>query len=88
MNSQTPKVVRMMQELVDACKMQATQNVVSAARTNEIKVTNEDMQKIVYLINSSVENIVFGSQRLFEDRIDVVLAEVLRATPKSDKKSK
>lgn len=70
MKTEIPKkVVKMLWDVTEVCKTLTTQNLVAAARNNDIKITQEDLQKLVYIVNSTCEQVSLNSSRNFENQL-------------------
>lgn len=70
MKTEIPKkVIKMLWDMAEVCKTQTTQSVISSAKANDIKITHEDLQKLVYIINSTIESVCINSARNFETRV-------------------
>ena len=70
MKTEIPKkVAKMFWDVTEVCKTLTTQNLVAAARNNDIKITQEDLQKLVYIVNSTCEQVSISSGRNFENQV-------------------
>ena len=78
MKTEIPKkVVKMLWEVTEVCKANTTQNVIAAAKANDIKITHEDLQKLVYIVNSSCEQVSVNSARNYENQVTELVSKEL-----------
>ena len=85
MKTEVPKkVVKMMWDLAEMCKTTTVQNIITAAKANDIKLTHADLQKISYIVTSSCEQVSMNSTRNFENQItEMVANELALKSPKA-----
>lgn len=70
MKTEIPKkVIKMMFDMSEVAKTQTMKNVISAAIANDIKITHEDLQKLTYIVNSSIDTVCINSTKNFETRL-------------------
>lgn len=72
--------------MADVAKAETIQTIIAAAKSNEIKITHEDLQKITYIVNSSIDAVCMNSTRNFENRISEMVANEVNS--KSSAKAK
>lgn len=70
MKETVQKISRLIWDYSETCKTQVVQNIIQAARQNEVKLTNEDLQKLIHIVNSSVEQIGLQSSSAFEMQVE------------------
>lgn len=85
MKTEIPKkAVKMFYEMSEVAKTQTVTNIIQAAKSNEIKMTHEDLQKLAYIVNSSIDAVCMSSTQNFENRlVDMVAAENGSKSPKT-----
>lgn len=80
MKTEIPKkVAKMLWDVTEVCKTLTTQNLISAARNNDIKITQEDLQKLVYIISSTCEQVSLNSSRNFENQLTEMVTQEINS---------
>jgi hypothetical protein len=70
MKTEIPKkTVKMFYEMSEVAKTQTVENIIKAARSNDIKITKDDMQKLAYIVNSTIDSVCMNSTQNFENRL-------------------
>lgn len=70
------KITKMFYEMSEVSKTEAVTNIILAAKKNEVKMTHEDLQKLCYIVNSSIDAVCMNSTQNFENRItEMVMQE-------------
>lgn len=86
MKSNLPKKFsKMLWDYSEAARDMAVQNVVISAKKNEIKLSHEDLQKLSYIISSTIDQVCMDASRNFENRISELVSEELSSKSSSKK---
>lgn len=76
MKSDLPKrSLKMMWDVSEVSKIEVQKNIISTAKQNEIKITHEDLQKLIYVVSSTIDKVYIDASKNFETQMTKLLEE-------------
>lgn len=87
MKSDLPKrTLKMMWDVSEVSKIEASKNIILSAKNNDIKLTHEDLQKLLYIVSSTIDKVYIDASKNFEGQISKLVEAELDSKSNSDLK--
>lgn len=84
-HKETAQISKSAYQLVQHAKSVASQNLVTAVARGDLRVERSELQKLVAVVESSIDESFLSASRAFETEVDATLAAVAVTTGKAKK---